>query len=400
MAAHSLLLPRPNAESPGTALFSKGFRPFFLLAAALAALAVPAWLLALRGGKQPGGELGAMQWHAHEMLFGFAAAVIAGFLLTAVANWTERETAVGLPLVALCALWLLGRVALFFAGSLPRLAPALIDLSFWPALCFACARPIVVSKNRRNYVFILLLLLLFSANAAAHFGALRHELFWVQRAHRVALDLILLIIVLVTARVIPMFTRNATQRSQIRSLPALERAATVAFALLLLSDALALPESVSAPCAALAGIFSLLRMRHWGTAHTLREPLLWVLHVGVLWLPLGLLLRALAAYVPSVPQSSSLHSLTAGAIGTLTLGMMARVSLGHTGRALRAPRSVTLAFALVVAAGLVRVVGPFLGAWYMSALVVSGALWSGAFSTFVLVYAKVLTGPRLSAAPR
>jgi uncharacterized protein involved in response to NO len=396
MAADSLLLPARSAESTPSALFSKGFRPFFLLAAAFAALSVPAWLVALRYGMQPGGALGAMQWHAHEMLFGFAVAVIAGFLLTAVASWTERETAVGLPLFALCLLWLSGRLALFFAGSLPRFVPALVDLSFLPALGFACARPIALSRNRRNYVFIALLFLLFSANAAVHL-----EPTWARSAHRAALDLILLIILLVTARVIPMFTRNATQGSGIRAMPAFERAAGVALGLLLLADTLAWPESVSASCAALAGVFSLLRMRHWGTAHSLRDPLLWVLHVGALWLPLGLLLRAAAAYWPTIPQSSSLHSLTAGAIGTLTLGMMARVSLGHTGRALRAPGSVAVAFMLVVAAGLVRVLGPFLPAvWYMNALVVSATLWSSAFLTFLLVYVKVLTGPRLSGVPR
>jgi uncharacterized protein involved in response to NO len=396
VTARSLAFREPFRESAPSALFSKGFRPFFLLAAAFAALCVPIWLLALRGGWQPGGALGAMQWHAHEMLFGFTVAVIAGFLLTAVANWTERETAVGLPLFLLCALWLLGRAALFFAGSLPGLVPALLDLAFLPALGVACARPLVASRNRQNYVFIVLILLLFSANACAHVGALRQNPTWVRSAHHVALDLIQLIILLVTARVLPMFTRNATQRSQLRTLPALERAAGVAFALLLLADALALPESVSAPCAALAGVFALARMRHWGTAHSFREPLLWVLHVGALWLPLGLLLRAAAAYWTSVPPSSALHSLTAGAIGTLTLGMMARVSLGHTGRALRAPKFVVFAFGLVIAAGLLRVLGPFLpGAWYMSALAGSGALWSAAFLTFLVAYSKVLTTPRL-----
>lgn len=396
MAARSPLVPTPGAEPTFSALFSKGFRPFFLLAAAFAALAVPAWLVALGGGMQPGGALGAMQWHAHEMLFGFTLAVIAGFLLTAVANWTERETAVGLPLFALSLLWLLGRLALFFAGSLPRFVPALLDLAFLPALAFACARPIVAGRNRRNYVFIVLLALLFAANAAVHL-----EPAWARSAQRAALDLILLIVLLVTARVIPMFTRNATTRSQIRALPAFESAASVALALLLLADALAWPDSVSAPCAALAGVLSLARMRHWGTAHCFRDPLLWVLHVGALWLPLGLLLRAAAAYWPTIPQSSSLHSLTAGVIGTLTLGMMARVSLGHTGRALRAPGSISFAFMLVVAAGIARVVGPFLPpAWYMNALVVSGTLWSGAFLTFLLAYARVLTGPRVSGGPR
>jgi uncharacterized protein involved in response to NO len=377
-------------------LFSKGFRPFFLLAAAFAVFAVPAWLVALRGGRQPGGELGAMQWHAHEMLFGFTVAVIAGFLLTAVSNWTERETAIGLPLFGLGALWLSGRVALFLAASLPRLAPALLDLAFLPALAFACARPIVVSRNRRNYGFIVLLLVLFATNAAAHWAALHHDFAVLRRAHRVALDAISLIVLVVTARVVPMFTRNRTGQTQVRAVPGLERAALLALASLSLADALALPEAVAAPCAALAGLFALWRMHHWGARHSLCDPLLWVLHLGVIWLPLGLLLRAGAALWPVIPEASALHSLTAGMIGTLTLGMMARVSLGHTGRPLRAPSAVALAFIVITAAGLVRVAGPLLpGSWYMSALLVSGALWSSAFLIFLVTYARILSGPRL-----
>lgn len=376
-------------------MFSKGFRPFFLLAAAFAVLAVPLWLLALRGGFQPGGAFGGMQWHAHEMSFGFSVAVIAGFLLTAVANWTDRETAVGLPLLALCALWLLGRLGLFFAASLPSLLPALLDLAFLPALAFACARPIVAARDRRNYAFIALLLLLFLANGAAHFGALRQDLVWVLRAHRVALDVILLVILVITGRVIPLFTRNACRDERIRTLPAFELAASVGLALLLLVDTFAAPAWTSAVFAALAGVFALARMRHWGTSLSFREPLLWVLHLGALWLPLGLLLRAASALWPIVPPSSALHALTAGAIGTLTLGMMARVSLGHTGRALRVTRPVAIAFGLIVAAGLVRVLGPFWPSSYLTALIVSGALWSLAFATFLAAYAKVLSAPRV-----
>jgi uncharacterized protein involved in response to NO len=327
------------------------------------------------------------------MLFGFSAAVIAGFLLTAVANWTGRETAVGLPLLALCALWLLGRLGLFFGAALPRNLPALLDLGFLPALAFACARPIVAARNRRNYALVGLLFLLSLANAASHFGVLQQHPGWTRSAHRVALDLILLVILLITGRVVPLFTRNASRSDRIRALPALELAATVSLALSLLAETLALPTGAVALFAGLAGAFALARMRHWGTMLAFREPLLWVLHLGALWLPLGLLLRAASSLWPSIPQSSALHALTTGAIGTLTLGMMARVSLGHTGRALRAPGWIAVAFAAIVAAGLLRVVGPFLPAYYMIALTLSAGLWALAFATFLMVYTKVLIAP-------
>lgn len=385
----------------GGVLFSKGFRPFFLGAAAFAALAVPLWLIALNGGFQPGGALGAMQWHAHEMLFGFSTAVIAGFLLTAVSNWTGRETAVGAPLLALNAIWLLGRIALFCAASLPRPLPLLIDLAFLPALIFACARPIILARNRRNYAIVLLLVVLWLANGWAHFGALHGDLSAVRGAHRAALDVISLLICIVTGRVVPMFTRNATQRPEIRTQPALEYATSASLSLLLLLDVSGFSEPTGSLVAALAGAFSLARMRRWGAAHAAREPLLWVLHLGALWLPIALLLRAAAGYWPPLPATSALHSLTAGAIGTLTLGMMARVSLGHTGRALHASPQVTLAFIFVLAAGVSRVVGPFLpSSAYLTALSISGALWSAAFLIFFAVYAKILCSPNVATSAR
>src|SRR6187431_2233620 len=282
MTTHSLLSSKATRTDAPLPLLEKGFRPFFLLGAGFAALAVPLWLLALRGGLQPGGPFGAMQWHAHEMLFGFSTAIIAGFLLTAVSNWTARETATGWPLAGLAALWASGRVVMFFAEDLPRYLPTLVDLAFLPALAVACALPVIAARNHRNYGFIALLLGLWLANGVAHFAALRGELATVRVAHRVALDVIVLMIVLMTGRIVPMFTRNATRLDWIRSVRPLEIGSIGAVLALTLADIGSSASSLGAAVAAAAGVLLLARMRYWGSLRTAHEPLLWILHVGTL----------------------------------------------------------------------------------------------------------------------
>lgn len=397
MLSPSLLNPHRAREPARFPFLEKGFRPFFLLGALFAIFAVPLWLCALWGKLEPGGALGAMQWHAHEMLFGFSCAIIAGFLLTAVANWSGRETLTGAPLGALSALWLLARVALFFAARLPSIVPALLDIAFLPALAVACARPLLCAQSRRNYGFIGLLLALSGANVAVHYFALRGDLATVRLAHRFALDLIVIMMVAMTGRVVPMFTRNATRQSWVRSLPWLERASLAAVILLALSDLL--PSAIpSAVLAALGAPLLLARLRFWGTVHTLRTPLLWILHVGTLFLPLGLALRAAATLTNAVPAGSAVHALTAGALGSLTLGMMARVSLGHTGRMLTPTRSVTVAFFCLLTAALLRIGAPFLpSALYLQLLSAAAAAWSAAFALFVFAYSKILFAPRADA---
>ncbi len=398
MTTGSLLSPRSSRAHARLPLFEKGFRPFFLLGAAFSILAVPLWIVALKGGPEPRGAFGAMQWHAHEMLFGFSSAIIAGFLLTAIANWSGRETLTGWPLAALVGLWSLGRAAMFFASRLPRFVPALLDVSFLPALAIACALPLVAAHSRRNYGFVGLLFGLAVANGTAHWFALHGDLETVRLAHRFALNLIVVLLVAMTGRVVPMFTRNATGLAWIRAIPVLERGALAAVVLLALCDLVPSASVLCAVLSAAAAALLLARMRFWGTRHTLRQPLLWILHVGTLFIPLGLTLRAFGAILPSIPIGSSLHALTAGAIGSLTLGMMARVSLGHTGRLLEPARSVTWAFLCLVSAALVRIGAPFLPASsYVDALTVAAALWSSAFALFVFRYAKILLSARADA---
>jgi uncharacterized protein involved in response to NO len=397
MNPRSLLSPAVAAP-PRLALFEKGFRPFFLLGAAFALAAVPCWLLALRGGLQPGGAFGAMHWHAHEMLFGFSGAIIAGFLLTAVSNWTGRETATGWPLAALAALWALGRGALFWADRLPKFLPAALDLAFLPVLALICALPLLGARNQRNYGFVGMLLSLSIANGLSHWAALHGDGLALRSAHHAALNLIVLMMVVMTGRVVPMFTRNATKLEWVRGITLLERCSIAAVLLLTIAELWPGAERASTVLAIIAALLLLARMRFWGTAHTFSQPLLWILHVGTLWLPVGLLLRAAASLTPLVPVASSLHALTVGAIGSLTLGMMARVSLGHTGRLLRAAPAMNVGLGCLCAAAVLRVLAPFLpGAQYFAALTLAGLVWSSAFALFLLSYWTILLSPRADA---
>jgi uncharacterized protein involved in response to NO len=385
--------PASAAPATGVALFAKGFRPFFLLAAAYVALALPLWVVALSGRVELGAYFGGTYWHAHEMVFGFASAVIAGFLLTAVGNWTGRETATGPLLAALALLWIAGRIVVLVADRLPRPLVATIDLAFLPALAFACARPIVSSKNRRNYVFLAMLAALFGANLAMHLGASR-------KGAWVGVELETLMIVVITGRVVPMFTKNATGAAGIQSSPRLDRAAALGVALVVLGEALSLDERGLAAVSAATGVVLILRARAWWTRQVLRHPLLWALHLAHAFVALGLVLRLVSLFVPALSPSAALHALTAGGIGLATLGMMSRVSLGHTGRMLAAPRAMSLAFGLVALAALVRVLAPLFGPGaFLHCMTAAGVAFALGFGLFLFFYLPMLVAPRVDGKP-
>ena len=378
----------------GMPLAAKGFRPFFLLASAFAALVLPVWMLALLGVLDPGSYLDATYWHAHEMVFGFAVAVIAGFLLTAVGNWTKRETLVGAPLLALCGLWLVGRVAITGAQFFPRWLPAAADLAFLPVLIVVIARPMISSKSWRNLVLVVVLASLFLANLAIHLDALGVLPGWRRRGGLLAVDVVVLVILIIAGRVFPMFTRNATGVKSIRSVPALDAITVMAMAALVILDATLPSAALTAVVAGVTGIFAAVRTIHWGARHTRKVPLLWILHVGHAWIPIALLLRAVSAFSDAVPSSLATHALTVGAIGSLTLGMMARVALGHTGRMLAVSKPVALSFVLLTLAGVVRVLVPLVHAdAYRASLFTSGTLWTAAFAIFFAAYLPILTAP-------
>jgi uncharacterized protein involved in response to NO len=394
MAIISIEDPRPRAAPPkGFALFALGFRPFFLGAGLSAVLLMALWLALYRSAAQFGLHVPPVLWHAHEMIFGFTGAVIAGFLLTAVQNWTQIRTPRGTPLMVLFALWVSARIAPFLPG-LPVDLAALPDLLFFPAVMIAIARPIVRVKQARNYAFPIMLAMLSVANLLVQ----GEMLGWMHGTARVGSDLavymIVLMIVMMGGRVIPSFT-DSKLRSQARRWKALEwlaPATTLAVLAAVLADPLA---RLTGLVAAFAAAVHCWRLYGWHTRRLWSVPLLWVLHLGYGWIVLGFALVSLST-LGWVASSVALHAFTAGAIGTLTLGMMARVALGHTGRLLEPAKIMGLAFVLIGMAALVRVGGPLaFPKAYDLAILLSGVLWMLAFGIFALLYLPILIRPRV-----
>jgi uncharacterized protein involved in response to NO len=373
--------PTEPARDPaaGFALFALGFRPLYLLAGAYAALAVPLWGLQYAGWL-PGANL---LWHAHEMLFGYAFAVIAGFLLTAVRAWTSRPTPSGAALAGIASLWLLARAAALHSLFLS----SLIDLLFALAVAWGIGRPIVASRNR-NWYFIAFVLALGAASVA--FQA------YPQVALAAGLDVVLLVIAIMGGRVIPSFTNNAVAGARARRNPWVEYGALGFVVLILGLDLLQLPVWWAALPAA---VLHAIRVALWAPLATRGRPILWILHLSYAWVVVHLLLRGLAG-LDLVSPALATHALTVGVIGGLTLGMMTRTARGHTARPLQVGPWETAAYVLVHAAAVVRVLIPLLlPGSYVALIAVSGVLWSAAFAIFTVVYIPILTRPRLDGQP-
>lgn len=389
---------RARSRGPILAL---GFRPFFLLAALFAAAAVPLWLLIYQGLLEPLSHLPPGIWHGHEMVFGFAIAVVAGFLLTAASNWTGRRTATDLGLGALVVLWIAGRIGSLAGGGLPLWLAVGIDVAFLPVLAVVLVIPLLATGNRRNVVFPVILVVLGLINLSIHLGAAGAIDWDPSRGLRVAIDLVLLVIGVLGGRVIPSFTRNALPHARVNPCPKASVLALISLAALAVAEAATSNPSITGSIALAAGVINALRMGGWGTAATLRTPILWILHAGYAWLAVGLVLRGIAELTDLVAIDAGIHALTLGAIGSMILGMMSRVALGHTGRSI-APAPLTVAaYWLVNAAALLRVGFAFVqnDALRAASLMGSAALWSLAFLCFVIVYLPILCRPRADGRP-
>jgi uncharacterized protein involved in response to NO len=339
-------------------------------------------------------------WHGHEMLFGFAAAVIAGFLLTAVPNWTGIPAVKGGRLIALVALWVAGRLAIFYSGLLPAWLVAAIDVAFFPALVLAIAPALVASGSRRNMGFPVVLLVFTLANLAIHAAAMGYLPLGAEIGIKVAVNLATLLMVVIGGRVIPGFTANALGTPSRRADWTDKAALYAAIAVLVLEF---LPQARPAQGAAAVAAAALvaLRMRGWQSLRTLRRPILWVLHVGYAWIAVGYAFKRLALLTELLRWQDALHGLTAGAIGTLTLGMMSRVALGHTGRPLEVRSAITVAYILITLATIMRLCTPFGAALHpVPALThAAGGLWAAAFIIFLVVYTPILISPRADGKP-
>lgn len=393
----SVLRRNPNDGKDGRgriaaapAILHYGFRPFFLLAALYAGLAVPVWLWLFREGLVPAGPFSGIDWHIHEMLFGYLAAVIAGFILTAVPNWTGRLPLSGLPLGILAGLWLVGRIAC--AAIADPVAAMVLDLAFPVALAAAIWREVLAGRNWRNTPVATLLTLFALANAAHHAQGM--DLVRDGLAVHLALGVAIMLMTLIGGRIVPSFTRNWLVKQGHKSLPApfggLDKAA-LAVTVIAVIAWLAAPEAAVAGYVLLAaGAALAARLARWRGAATWRAPIVAILHLGYAWLALSVALLGLAVVWSGMPPSAALHALTAGAVGTMTLAVMTRASLGHSGRAIAAGPATIAIYAAVNLGAALRVAAPFAGDHHVDMLTVSGMVWSAAFLLFAAAYGPML----------
>ncbi len=378
----------------GPALFSQGFRPFFLGAGLWAFAALVIWLAVVQAGAAIPTAFGPVEWHAHEMVFGFAPAVIAGFLLTAIPNWTGRMPLQGLPLIILFATWLAGRIAMATSALIgPGLAAAL-DLSFLLALIAVVLREIIAGRNWRNLPMPVALAGLLVANLLTHLGAAGQSSIG-PIGQRLGIATIIMLISMVGGRVIPSFTRNwLVKRGETRLPASLGRfdQGCLVLTLAALGTWVSSPDSHIAGVAMLAaGVANTARLARWRGHLTLSEPLVWSLHLGFAWLPAGLALLGLGVFLPAAfPATAGLHALTTGAIGSMTLAVMTRATLGHTKRQLTAGPWTAAIYILIAAAAASRVTASLYLDVYNPLLAVSGLLWVAAFGLFTLYYGRML----------
>lgn len=389
-----------SAKASSPTFFSYGFRPFFLAAAVQAALTILVWLPVYFGQWSVSGALSPLDWHIHELLYGYVPAVIGGFLLTAVANWTARPPVQGVPLGVLFFLWLAGRIALLVSGVVGAAFAALIDLSFLALLIVFAFREIAAAANWRNLAPLSLVFALFVGNATFHVETVGGGS--ADFGVRIGIAAVVALIALIGGRVIPAFTRNWLVRANPGRLPqpfGRFDAAALGVAVLALAAWIVTPEApATAAALALAGVMHAARLARWAGDRTTSDRLVLILHVGYAFLPLGfLLLAASIAYPQMVPRSAGLHAWTAGMIGVMTLAIMTRATLGHTGQPLAASPLTQFIYAAVVVSALARVLASLAPDASVLLLNFAAAAWVVAFGGFAAGYFTLLTRPRRDA---
>jgi uncharacterized protein involved in response to NO len=388
-----------SAARPTPLLLASPFRLFFLLAATMAALWMPAWGAIWLRATPLATDLTPLGWHVHEMVFGYTGAVLAGFLLTAARNWTGRETLRGPLLAVLAVLWCAGRAVAGHGARLPEALGPIVDGAFFALIAVALARPILAARSWRNLAFPILILVLGACDVVVHLYVHGHlGLGWGIRAFDVSINAIVVIIVLFGGRIVPMFTRNATGGA-VRARGWLDWAGLGAVWAYAAVDAVAPGHAVAHAGAIAAGALNGARLFGWGGSRTLRRPELWVLHLGWAFLALGLIATGAAGFTTRVPPGAATHLLAVVGIGVMTLGMMARVALGHTGRPLRAPALATAGFVLLVLGTVARVAAPLSGPHYGDLVWIAVAAWAAGFAAFVAGYAPILLSPRVDGKP-
>lgn len=399
----------PDAQKPevlsGFALFNYGFRPFFLLAGLFAVLSVLVWVGQYAGHVQLNLIASPTLWHGHEMVFGYATAAIAGFFLTVVPNWTKVKARKGNILIVLSVLWLLGRVAFWAQGFIPYALVFAADMLFLLTFTAQVISPLIDPQHRRQVMFVPILAALIVANAMTHLGILDFAAFgldWGAHGLVLGLDAVIVLIAIMGGRVTPSFTSSylghGNPAIKVHQRPQLDRFVLAATWALLVIDQVMPASPVAGVVAMTAATLHGVRLAGWQGLRTLSNPILWVLHLGYLWLVVGLVLRGLSDFA-LVAAVDAVHALTIGAIGTITLGVMTRAALGHTGRVVKAAPSIVGAYVLVSIAALSRLAVIVWPEHTAVLVMVSGAAWSTAFLIFVGVYLPILLRPRLDGRP-
>jgi uncharacterized protein involved in response to NO len=374
----------------GPALFSYGFRPFFLAAGLWAVIGILLWIPQYMGKMSVPTHMSPLDWHIHEMLYGYVAATIAGFLLTAIPNWTGRLPVNGWPLAGLAALWLAGRLALLTSAQLGGLAAAIIDTAFLATVALVAGREIIAGENWRNLRVLVILVVLVLGNIVFH-----AEVLMTGNANdgtRIAIAAVILMISLIGGRIVPSFTNNWLNRNNPGRMPVpfsqFDLVAIVISAFALIAWIVTPAHWLSGALLIVAGCLQAIRLARWAGDRTVADRLVLILHIGYAFVPLGFVMVGLSAFVPEVPATAGIHAWTAGAIGLMTVAVMTRATLGHTGQPLHAGRGTQAIYALLIAAALVRIVAAFVAS--VDFLEFAGLAWTAAFFLFVLLYGPLL----------
>lgn len=396
-------MPKTTADCPPI-LLAYPFRPFFLLTGVYGALIVVAWVAYLFLSLPLPVDVNPSQWHGHEMLFGMVPAAIAGFLLTAMSNWTGAPPLKGNHLLGLLSIWLVGRLAMWFSGYLPAGLVAVLDLAFLPVLAGYAASVLLRFGSRHNLILVALLIVLFLTNLAMHldFAGLMPGMG--RLGEIIALDLIALMMVVIGGRITPAFTANwlriqGQDPNLVKRSERLDRYALIATALMIPADLLTGYPAAGGAVALLAALANGLRISRWAGWRTLDEPLLWILHIGYLWIVVALLIKGLVPFVAGLAETTWFHAMGTGAIGTLVLGVMTRVAMGHTGRPLHLPRYAIGIYIGVLAAGIARLLAATGVADHRLGITFSAVAWMVAFILFVVIYWPILSRPRVDGRP-
>jgi uncharacterized protein involved in response to NO len=385
----------PARSYDGPALLANGFRPFFLLGSIYAAVAILVWLPVFHGEVTLTSAFAPRDWHVHEMLFGYLPAVITGFLFTAIPNWTGRLPIRGMPLLVLVVVWIAGRLGVTFSAETGWLPAMLVDACFLTLVAAAAAREIVAGRNWRNLAVVILVLLLLAGNVAFHLEAHFHG--EADISIRAGIAVVVLLIMLIGGRIIPSFTRNWLVRENPGRLPVpfggFDKIVLAIGALALASWVVGPDSRLAGTALALAASLHLVRLGRWAGDRTRRERLLLILHVGYFFVPLGFLLNAASAFGLVAP-GAGIHAWMVGAAGIMTLAVMSRATLGHTGQELTASVATQAIYAAIVIAALARICAVIEPARSESLLHLAAFAWAAAFFGFAAAFGPLLAGHR------